>query len=95
LQVRQGGIFICQLCTVTRNGSEGVHLEENSVGSFVGDFRVTGNAGAGVSLSNGSTATFGGGNVTSNGGQGDVVCNPNYTTVNGSPATVGAIVGCP
>ena len=65
------------------------------VGSFVGDFRVTGNAGAGVRLSNGSTATFGGGNVTSNGGQGDVVCNPNYTTVNGSPATVGAIVGCP
>ena len=95
LQVRQGGIFICQLCTVTGNGSEGVHLEENSVGSFVGDFRVTGNAGAGVSLSNGSNATFSGGTVTSNGGQGDVVCNPNYTTVNGSPATVGAIVGCP
>ena len=95
--LRQGGVLICQNCTVTRNGSEGVHLEENSVGSFVGSFNVNGNAGAGVSVWNGSNASFlGGGKVTSNNsGQGDVVCNPHYTTVIGSPDTVGTIVGCP
>lgn len=95
--VRQGATLICQGCTVTLNGSEGVHFEENSVGSFVSNFSVTGNAGAGVSVSNGSNASFlGGGNATNNnGGQGDVVCNPHYTTVAGSPDTVGTIVGCP
>jgi len=95
--LRQGGTLICQGCTVTGNSSEGVHLEENSVGSFIGNFSVTGNTGAGVRLLNGSNASFlGGGNVTNNnGGQGDVVCNPHFTTVAGSPDTVGTIVGCP
>jgi hypothetical protein len=95
--VRQGGTLICQGCSVTGNSSEGVHLEENSVGSFVGNFNVTGNTGAGVSMLNGSNAAFlGGGNVTNNnGGQGDVLCNAHFTTVAGSPDTVGTIVGCP
>jgi len=55
-----------------------VHRKESAFGSFVGNFSVTGNAGAGVSLSNGSNASFlGGGNVTNNNsGQGGCCVQP-------------------
>jgi len=88
---------VCEDCTVAGIGSESVHLEENSVASLGGKFRMTGNAGAGVSLWNGSNASFlGGGRATSNNsGEGDMVCNPHYTTVSGSPDTLGMIVGRP
>jgi len=97
IMARQGGALVCSGCAVTGNGGEGIHLEENSVASLSSSFSVTGNGGAGISLWNGSNASFlGGGTVTNNnGGQGDVVCNPHYTTVNGSPDTVGKIVNCP
>jgi hypothetical protein len=96
--LRQGAALVCNQCTVTGNGSHGVNVEENSVASFLANSSVTNNVGAGINLTNLSSASFwdGTGNVTNNnGGQGDLVCNPKYTTTAGLPATVGKVVNCP
>ena len=91
-------ILLMSAGTVTGNGSHGVNVEENSVASFLANSSVTSNTGAGINLTNLSSASFGDGtgNVTNNnGGQGDLVCNPKYTTTAGLPATVGKVVNCP
>jgi hypothetical protein len=98
IMVRGGAILSCLACTVTGNGSQGINVEENAAVTLQSNSTVTGNAGAGINLTNLSSASFWDGTLSvigNNGGQGDIVCNPQYTTTVGSPATVGAIVNCP
>jgi len=97
IEVRQGAALVCNPCTVTGNGSHGINVEHSSVATFDNNSSVTGNVGAGVNLTNLSSATFDGtGNVANNnGGQGDVVCNPNFTVAAGLPVAVGKVVNCP
>jgi len=97
IEVRQGAAVVCNPCTVSGNGSAGVNVEQSSAATFNANSSITGNVGAGINLTNLSSATFdGSGNVTNNnGGQGDIVCNPNYTTAAYLPAAVGKVVNCP
>jgi len=91
IELRQGAALICQSCAVTGNGSVGVNVEESSVTTFHGNASVTGNAGAGINLSDLSSASFDGTeSVNNNGGQGDLVCNPKYTTTAGLPGGGGS-----
>ena len=89
--VRQGATVVCGSCTVSgngfsgvANGRDGIHVEESSSVAFAfGNYSVTDNAGAGISLNNLSGVSFNGsGSVTNNGGL-KVACNPNYTTAAG------------
>jgi hypothetical protein len=99
------GTLLCVPCTVTGNGlgngADGVHLESSSSVVFRnGTYSVTGNAGAGVSLSNLSSAQFGattdGSNLSGNHGAYDIVCNPSFTTATGRANVAGArVTGCP
>jgi hypothetical protein len=98
------GTVLCKPCTVTGNGlgtgADGIHLEWSSSVSFRGGtYSVTGNGGAGVSVSNLSGARFGvgtAGNLSGNLGSWDVVCNPTFTTAAGLANVAGArVTGCP
>jgi hypothetical protein len=97
IELRQGSALVCNQCTVTTNGSQGINAEESSVATVYNGPTVTGNTGAGVNLTNLSSATFDGtGTVNgNNSGRGDIVCNPKYTTTAGLPGTVGQVVNCP
>lgn len=98
IQMRQGAALSCNACTITGNAGFGINAEENSVVTLNGNSTVTGNVGAGINLTNLSSVSFwdSSGSVTSNnGGQGDIVCNPHYTTLTGSPATLSKVVSCP
>jgi hypothetical protein len=96
IQIRQGGYFTCQTCNVIGNSGYGINAEENAVVTFHGG-SVTGNGGVGINLTNLSSASFDGTETVTNndGGQGDIVCNPKYTTTHGLPGTVGVVVNCP
>lgn len=91
----------CINCTISGNGAtnggDGVHVLHSSSVSLVGQTTVTGNGGAGVSLTNLSSLVFDSGtpSVTGNLGAADVVCNPSYTTVTLNNAQVGRVSGCP
>ena len=98
IMVRGGATLSCNGCTVSGNGSHGINVEENSAATVSANSIVTGNAGAGINLTNLSSASYWDGTLSvtgNNGGQGDIVCNPKYTTTFGSPAAVGTIVNCP
>jgi hypothetical protein len=98
IMVRGGSILSCLSCTVIGNGAQGINVEENSSAAVQSHSTVTGNAGAGINLTNLSSASYWDGTLSvtgNNGGQGDIVCNPKYTTTFGSPAAVGTIVNCP
>jgi len=91
----------CNNCTIRGNGTgtggDGVNVRHNSSVSLVGQTTVTGNGGAGVSLTKLSSLVFDSGTptVTGNLGAADVVCNPDYTTITLNKAQVGTVSGCP
>jgi len=96
-----GASVTCGGCTISGNGTatggDGVNVRNSSNVSLNGSTSVTGNGGAGVSLTNLSGLAFDNGapSVTGNLGAADVVCNPSYTTVTLNNAQVGTMSGCP
>jgi hypothetical protein len=101
MEVNRGAGATCGGCTISGNGTatggDGVDVQVSASVSLVGQTTVTGNGGAGVSLTNlSSLLLFGvGTSVTGNLGAADVVCNPSYTTVTLNNAHVGTVSGCP
>jgi hypothetical protein len=101
MQVYSGASATCDGCTISGNGTttggDGVDVQVSSSVSLVAQTTVTGNGGAGVSLTNlSSLLLFGvGTSVKGNLGAADVVCNPSYTTATLNNAQVGTVSGCP
>jgi len=101
MEVNRGAGATCGGCTISGNGTatggDGVDVQVSAGVSLVGQTTVTGNGGAGVSLTNlSSLLLFGSGtSVTGNLGAADVVCNPSYTTATLNNAQVGTVSGCP
>jgi len=101
MEVNRGASASCYGCTISGNGTatggDGVDVQVSVSVSMVGQTTVTGNGGAGVSLTNlSSLLLFGSGtSVTGNLGAADVVCNPSYTTATLNNAQVGKVSGCP
>lgn len=90
--LRGGAELICAGCTINGNQGDGIHAEQSSsavLQFYFGPtsnlpYSVTGNTGAGVSLTNLSGATFRNhGSVASNAGPFDVACNPSFTAAGG------------
>jgi parallel beta-helix repeat protein len=89
LRVIQGSSAVCGSCTISSNGADGVEVAENSNLVLTLDFGVpnppghsiTGNNGAGVSLTNLSGVSMPtAGNVSGNAGIFDITCNPSFTS---------------
>jgi len=74
------------------NGSVGVLVREGSFARFQRS-NITGNAGGGVVYSDLSMGDFVGTTVSSNGGQTDVLCNPQFSATRGT-ATIGGTTNC-
>jgi len=101
MEVYNAASAVCNTCTITGNGAatgaDGVNVRHSSSVSLVGQTTVTGNGGAGVSLTKLSSLVFDSGtpSVKGNLGAADVLCNPSYTTVTLNNAQVGTVSGCP
>ena len=101
MEVYNSGSASCNNCTISGNGmsggGEGVNVRHSSSVSLVGQTSVTGNGGAGVTLTKLASLIFDFGSpvVSGNLGAADIVCNPSYTVVTLNSAQVGSISGCP
>lgn len=83
----------CLPCSISGNGTDGVHLQEGSKATFEafdGINSITGNGGAGVYLGDLSFAFFAAGDmVTGNAGGTDVVCAPQFSATRGAITNIG------
>ena len=78
--------------SISGNGSVGVLVREGSFARFQRS-NITGNAVGGVVYSDLSMGDFVGTTVSSNGGQTDVLCNPQFSATRGT-ATIGGTTNC-
>ena len=83
--------LLCRGCQVIGNAVEGVIVRRDSSARFSGRFVVSGNTGAGVDLSENSSAFFAGtaGKIVQNVGGTDVMCGASFTTAKQATTNIG------